>query len=108
MNFLAHLYIADVTNDSLIGHLMGDIVKGKAFLSYEPEIRDAILFHRKIDTFSDGHSVTRTSRNRISKQRRRFAGVSLSMSVMITSWRTTGTDIPVNRWRISAREFTLP
>lgn len=79
MNFLAHLYIAEVNNDSLIGHLMGDIVKGKAFLSYEPEIRDAILFHRKIDTFSDRHSATRTSRNRISKQRRRFAGVIIDV-----------------------------
>lgn len=75
MNFLAHLYIADITNDSLVGHLLGDVVKGKAYLSYEPGIRKAILFHRKIDTFSDSHVATRMSRRRISAQRRRFAGV---------------------------------
>jgi len=75
MNFLAHLYIADTNSDSLIGHLLGDFVKGRAFLSFEPKIRDAILFHRRIDTFSDTHAVTRVSRNRISRQRRRFAGI---------------------------------
>ncbi len=79
MNFLAHLYIADTNNDSLIGHLLGDFVKGRAFLSFEPDIRDAILFHRRIDTFSDTHAVTRVSRNRISQQRRRFAGVIIDV-----------------------------
>jgi acyl carrier protein phosphodiesterase len=75
MNFLAHLFLADINKDSLIGHLLGDFVKGRAIMTYEPHIRNAIVFHRKIDTFSDAHTVTRSSRKRISPMRRRFAGV---------------------------------
>lgn len=75
MNFLAHLYLADAVDDSLIGHLLGDFVKGGAIRHYDQTIRAAIRFHRKIDTFADTHPITLASRNRIGSQRRRFAGI---------------------------------
>ncbi|RJQ70840.1 MAG: DUF479 domain-containing protein [Desulfobacteraceae bacterium] len=75
MNFLAHLYLADLTGDSFIGHLLGDFVKGRDMQGYSREIQAAIMFHRKIDSFCDAHPVTRVSRNRIGPRRRRFAGV---------------------------------
>jgi acyl carrier protein phosphodiesterase len=75
MNFLAHLYLADAADDSLVGHLLGDFVKGGAIRHYDQTIQAAIRFHRKIDTFADTHPVTRASRNRIGPQRRRFAGI---------------------------------
>lgn len=75
MNFLAHLYLADLNNDSLVGHLLGDFVKGRTMDGYNPRIQAAIRFHRRIDSFCDTHPITRASRNRIGPLRRRFAGV---------------------------------
>lgn len=76
MNFLIHLYLADHNDDPLIGQLLGDFVKGRRKMErYDKTIQAAILFHRKIDAYSDTHAVTRSSRNCISSQRRRFAGV---------------------------------
>jgi acyl carrier protein phosphodiesterase len=75
MNYLAHLFIADEVNDSLIGHLLGDFVKGAAIRNYDRVIQDAIRFHRKIDSFSDAHELTRASRSRIRRPWRRFAGI---------------------------------
>lgn len=75
MNFLAHLYLADAAHDSLVGHLLGDFIKGGAVRQYDRAIQAAIRFHRKIDTFADTHPITRASRNRVGPQRRRFAGI---------------------------------
>jgi acyl carrier protein phosphodiesterase len=75
MNFLAHLYLADLTDDSLLGHLLGDFVKGRTMDAYSQRIQAAIRFHRKIDSYCDRHPVTRMSRNRIGPLRRRFAGI---------------------------------
>ena len=75
MNFLAHFYIADITDEPLIGHFLGDFVKGRQIKMYACDVRSAILSHRRIDTFIDGHAVARGSRGRFSYNRRHFAGV---------------------------------
>ncbi len=79
MNYLAHLYLADTTHDSLVGQLLGDFVKGAAVQDFDTAIQGAIRFHRKIDSFSDAHALTRASRNRISPQWRRFAGIMVDV-----------------------------
>ncbi|MBR9979779.1 MAG: DUF479 domain-containing protein [Desulfatitalea sp.] len=79
MNYLAHFYLADANGDSLIGQLLGDFVKGSPDRRYGAEIRAAIRFHRRMDTFTDHHPVVRTSRRRFSPQRRRFAGVMVDL-----------------------------
>jgi acyl carrier protein phosphodiesterase len=75
MNFLVHFYIADITADMFIGQFLGDFVKGRHLEIYSFKVRSGILFHRKIDSFSDAHAVTGISRERFSSRRRRFAGV---------------------------------
>jgi acyl carrier protein phosphodiesterase len=75
MNYLAHLYLADAANDSLVGQLLGDFVKGGTIRDFRADIQAAIYFHRKIDSFADSHPFTRISRNRVAPQRRRFAGI---------------------------------
>lgn len=79
MNYLAHLYLADDTDDSLIGNLLGDFVKGRPGSQYNDEIIAGILFHRKIDAFADAHSTMRTSRNRIGRQMSRFSGIIIDV-----------------------------
>ena len=75
MNYLAHLFLAEGTPESLIGNLLGDFVKGSAVNLYDLEIRKGIDLHRKVDIYTDSHAIVRSSKSLISPQRRRFAGV---------------------------------
>lgn len=55
MNFLAHLYLSGEDEKLLTGNFIGDYVKGKNFLKYPGKIREGILLHRRIDSFTDSH-----------------------------------------------------
>lgn len=79
MNYLAHLYLADPADDSLIGNLLGDFVKGRPGERYSDEIVAGILFHRKIDAFADAHPTMRKSRGRIAPQMSRFSGIIIDV-----------------------------
>jgi len=68
----------------MLGSLMGDFVKGPLTSQtiserYSAEMTRAIGLHRKIDGYTDSHPVVRESWNRISKGRRRFAGVMIDI-----------------------------
>jgi acyl carrier protein phosphodiesterase len=55
MNFLAHLFLAGDSAESLIGNLAGDFVRGALHDRFSPAIRAGIMEHRKIDAFTDSH-----------------------------------------------------
>jgi acyl carrier protein phosphodiesterase len=56
MNYLAHLFLAGPSAESLIGNLAGDFVKGKLSEDLSSAIRDGIRQHRAIDAFTDTHA----------------------------------------------------
>ncbi len=94
MNFLAHLFLDSSSDDSLLGSLLGDFVKGDTEGHFSAAVSDAILLHRKIDSFTDAHGITRKSRNRISPLRRRFAGIIVDVCYdhfLSRHWRHFGT-----------------
>jgi len=55
MNYLAHLFLAGRTPESLIGNLAGDFVKGPLHDRFPPAIAQGIREHRAIDAFTDSH-----------------------------------------------------
>lgn len=68
----------------MLGSLMGDFVKGpltnrEISERYSAEMTRAIGLHRKIDSYTDSHPTVRESWNRVSKGRRRFAGVMVDI-----------------------------
>ena len=75
MNYLAHLYLAEQSREGLLGSLLGDFVKGRPDHRLPDGVRRGIVLHRAIDSYTDAHPRHRTSRNRISAPRRRFAGI---------------------------------
>jgi len=79
MNYLAHLYLAEDSPESLLGSMMGDFVKGAIRDRYPPKITRGIELHRKIDAYTDSHPTTRASRNLYSPARRRFAGIIVDL-----------------------------
>jgi acyl carrier protein phosphodiesterase len=85
-----HLFLSDPAEEALIGSLLGDFVKGSPAGRFSAAVADAILFHRKIDSFSDAHPIPRRSRKRVSPERRRFAGIIVDICYdhfLIRHWR---------------------
>ena len=75
MNHLAHAFLADNTAASVIGNLSGDFVRGPLDSQFQPDIAEGIRLHRKVDSFTDAHTMTRRSRKRFVGAQRRVAGV---------------------------------
>ena len=79
MNYLAHLYLSEPTEEGWLGSLLGDFVKGPLDGRYGAGITGAIALHRKIDSFTDAHPMVLRSKSRISAGRRRYAGIMMDM-----------------------------
>ncbi len=75
MNYLAHLYLAEQSREGLLGSLLGDFVKGRLDDRFPETVGRGIALHRAIDSFTDAHPLHLASRNRIGRQRRRYAGI---------------------------------
>ncbi len=54
---------------------MGDFVKGKDFENYPSGIKNGILLHREIDSFTDTHPIVKQSKSRLKDKYRHYAGV---------------------------------
>jgi acyl carrier protein phosphodiesterase len=79
MNFLAHLYLSGNDEEVLIGNFIGDYVKGKEYLYYPEKMREGILLHRYIDTFTDKHPITKKSRQRLSPEYDKYSGIVIDI-----------------------------
>jgi acyl carrier protein phosphodiesterase len=79
MNYLAHLLLAENTDESLLGNLMADFVKGSAHLALPPGIQRGIRLHRRVDAFTDSHPLVQRSIARISPRWGWFSGIILDV-----------------------------
>jgi acyl carrier protein phosphodiesterase len=79
MNYLAHIYLADDKDESILGNFLGDFVNKSLEGSFDYSIREGIYMHRKLDSFTDSHPVFLRSKRRVSSSNRRFAGVLVDM-----------------------------
>jgi len=80
MNYLAHLYLSDDSDESILGSIIADFVKGPLIDQYNPTILKAIQIHRKIDSFTDTHEMALPSRKLFSSKMRRFAGIIIDVA----------------------------
>jgi acyl carrier protein phosphodiesterase len=79
MNYLAHIYLSDYSEESMLGNFLGDFVNKSLENNFEYSIRNGIFMHRKLDSFTDSHPVFINSKRRVSTLNRRFAGVLIDM-----------------------------
>ena len=79
MNFLAHSYLSKNDDESVIGNMIADFVKGRLKQQYSPGILAGIEFHRKIDSFTDSHPIFIDCKQYISDENHRYAGVILDI-----------------------------
>jgi acyl carrier protein phosphodiesterase len=79
MNYLAHLYLSEDSEESILGSIIADFVKGPLVDQYPTKILTAINTHRKVDAFTDAHEMVLQSRKLFSSKRRRFAGIIIDV-----------------------------
>ncbi|MDI9245396.1 ACP phosphodiesterase [Marinobacter sp. CHS3-4] len=79
MNHLAHLFLAPDSELHRVGSLMGDFAKWVDRDELPSDVREGLLHHLAVDTFTDQHPEVIASKQLFSKQRRRFAGVALDI-----------------------------
>lgn len=79
MNYLAHIYLARHSHDAMLGALLGDFVKMDGAQQYQTEIAREIFLHRKIDSYTDQHTITQQARSLFASPRRRYAGIALDI-----------------------------
>ncbi len=79
MNYLIHLYLSEPTDESLLGNLMGDFVKGRLEGRYSPGLRRGIKLHRRIDSFSATCPAVRRSRQRLQPGFGHYRGIMVDV-----------------------------
>src|SRR6476469_1163611 len=101
MNYLAHLYLADNSPESILGNLLGDFVKCQAaFNIYPIAIKKGIQLHRQVDAYTDSHAVVRESKKLISNINKRYAGIIIDVfydHFLAKNWLTYSS-IPLNEF----------
>lgn len=80
MNFLAHLWLADQTQTSLAGSVLGDVVRGADLSAYPDDIALGIRLHRRVDAATDRHPLIRGLREQFAQGERRYAGIVLDLA----------------------------
>lgn len=80
VNFLAHLWLADQTDTSLAGSVLGDVVRGADLSAYPQDIALGIRLHRRVDAATDRHPLMRQLREGFAPGERRYAGIVLDLA----------------------------
>jgi acyl carrier protein phosphodiesterase len=81
MNFLGHLWLADQTQTSLAGAVLGDWLRGRIPDRFPDELRLGVALHRRVDVMTDSHPAVVETRAQFGPGRRRYAGIILDVSI---------------------------
>jgi acyl carrier protein phosphodiesterase len=100
MNFLAHIYLSGDSDEVLVGNFIGDYVKGKEYLRYPAAVRKGIILHRYIDTFTDNHPITRSSKSFIRGKYGKYSGIVVDIFYdhFLANYWTNFSDLSLHRF----------
>ncbi|MCU0339870.1 MAG: ACP phosphodiesterase [Spirosomaceae bacterium] len=83
MNYLAHFYLSFEQEPLIVGNLLGDFVRGRLDhprnAHYTTPVKQGILLHRHIDSFTDTHPVGEACRRSLPAQFGKYKGVVMDM-----------------------------
>jgi acyl carrier protein phosphodiesterase len=79
VNFLAHLFLSGDTPELLVGNLMGDFVKGRLDGRFPPGIKQGILLHREIDSFTGQNCHFLRSKRRLDQSFGLYRGMLVDL-----------------------------
>lgn len=79
MNYLAHIFLSGSDRRMQIGNFIGDAVKGNSYNGYPDAIRNGILLHRAIDSYTDNHPRVKEAIKELKPSFGRYSGIVLDM-----------------------------
>lgn len=79
MNYLAHIFLSGNDHKLQLGNFIGDFVKGSQFSAYPERIREGIILHRKIDSFTDSHVIVKETVILLRPTFGRYSGIIADM-----------------------------
>lgn len=100
MNYLAHILLAQQSEDAMVGALLGDFCKPNDADRFGKEIAREIFIHRKVDAFTDRHDIILQAKSLFQRNTRRFAGISLDVfydHILAKHWNDY-CDIPLEQF----------
>lgn len=89
MNLVMHQLLSFENPAWQVGNHLGEIVKGKKYLDYVPEIQKGILLHRFIDSYSDSHPMVKSSTSKLHKNYSKFSPIIVDVYydfLLIKNW----------------------
>jgi acyl carrier protein phosphodiesterase len=116
LNYLAHIYLSGDSVDIMIGNFIGDFVKGKKYLGYPENIGKGIILHRKIDSFTDRHQMTKACKEYLKLKYNMYSGIVVDIfydHFLATNWKLYSSvplkDFVVQKYTVlSAYEYFFP
>lgn len=89
MNFLAHLFLSCDDEELLIGNFIADSIRNREVVNYAQGIQNGIFLHRKIDSFTDNHSIVRQGTKRLQPLHRKYSSVIIDIFydyLLVQNW----------------------
>ena len=91
MNYLAHLFLSGDDEQTMVGNFIGDYVKGKDLNRFPDNIRNGIVMHRQIDTFTDTHLKFREAKTYFRPEFGLYSGIVIDFlydHFLAKNWNT--------------------
>lgn len=79
MNYMAHIYLSHEKEEQLLGNFIADFIGNKDLVDYDEKIVEGIMLHRKIDAFTDNHTVVRQGTKRLRETQGKYAPVVIDI-----------------------------
>lgn len=79
MNYLGHLYLTRKFQEFTYGNFIGDFIKGKKVFDLPTNDRIGVELHRKIDSYTDQHLITKKTKRIFSSQFGHYSGILVDM-----------------------------
>ncbi|SZD73320.1 acyl carrier protein phosphodiesterase [Candidatus Ornithobacterium hominis] len=89
MNLVAHQLLSFNQPKWQVGNHLGEVVKGRNFEDYSPEIVTGILLHRFIDNFTDTDETVKRSTARLHQKYRKYSPIIIDIFydyLLIKNW----------------------
>ncbi|NVJ54106.1 MAG: DUF479 domain-containing protein [Campylobacteraceae bacterium] len=65
MNWLAHIFLSEYNIEFQVANYLADPLKGKAWDNANINIQNGMKIHKLIDSYTDSHTLFKTSKNRL-------------------------------------------
>ncbi|NND31733.1 MAG: DUF479 domain-containing protein [Saprospiraceae bacterium] len=79
MNFLAHTYLSFESPGLIVGNYLGDFIRNKDLAVLPVDIKNGVLLHRAIDSYTDRHEMVKKGTSLLHNSMGKYAPVVLDI-----------------------------